>query len=716
MLTANYLYRECATLLSRRNFLSKVAHLAALPTLARSVRLSAAGKVATVRVDTTPAGELNSFIPDEALGSSMDILPYGAVDKIYTAQNTELRIAAWHWNHEGVWSDPANKKGYFTGRSEPTKFLRHSYSYPLPRRGHTRNGGADRGYSRLTDGNPGTYWKRNPYLTRRFTGEDDALHPQWVVIDMGAVQQVNALSIKWRDPYARRYAIEYWTGEDAMDKPAPGTWNRFPAGAIRDGQGSTAMLKLAPAPIPARFLRIWMTESSNSCDSHKSDDPRDCVGYAIGGLGVGTYNDAGEFMDLVHYSPDQNQTATYCSSVDPWHSASDLDLHAGDQTGFDLFFTSGITNNLPAMIPVSMLYGIPDDSAAQIAYLKKRGYPTSYVEMGEEPDGQYMLPEDCGALYLQWADAIHRVDPGLRLGGPVFEGVNEDIQVWPDAQGKTSWMGRFLDYLKTRGRLSDLAFMSFEHYPFEACGITRPDLYCEPHLVSHILDVWRQDGLPHNVPMFITESNIAASLTHPMVENLAALWLADSVGAFFAAGGSAYYHSPIQPEPLRHGCHGWGTYGNFVADDQFHIKQYTSQYFASRMINLQWVTHGEGSHRMFRATCDSKDEAGHVLVTTYALHRPDGAWSLLLVNRDPSNAHDVRIVFENSAGKPGRAFSGSVTLVTFGKEQYAWKDDGPDGHPDPDGPPVTKIVTGGPRASFDLPKASITVLRGAIEE
>ena len=46
------------------------------------------------------------------------------------------------------------------------------------------------------------------------------------------------------------------------------------------------------------------------------------------------------------------------------------------------------------MIPISMLYGTPDDAAAQMAYLKQRGYPISYVEMGEEPDGQYMLPED----------------------------------------------------------------------------------------------------------------------------------------------------------------------------------------------------------------------------------------------------------------------------------------------------------------------------------
>jgi hypothetical protein len=49
-----------------------------------------------------------------------------------------------------------------------------------------------------------------------------------------------------------------------------------------------------------------------------------------------------------------------------------------------------------------------------------------------------MIPEDYAALYLQWATAIHRVDRKLKLGGPVFEGVTEDIKVWPDAQGRNS--------------------------------------------------------------------------------------------------------------------------------------------------------------------------------------------------------------------------------------------------------------------------------------
>jgi hypothetical protein len=146
------------------------------------------------------------------------------------------------------------------------------------------------------------------------------------------------------------------------------------------------------------------------------------VGYAIRELYLGTSTPDGAFHDVLRHTPDQEQTTTYSSSVDPWHQPSDLGSTKQAQMGFDLFFTSGVTRGLPAMVPVAMLYDTPENAAAEIAYLKKRGYPVSYVEMGEEADGQYMLPEDYGALYLQWVTAIHRVDPALRLGGPSFQG------------------------------------------------------------------------------------------------------------------------------------------------------------------------------------------------------------------------------------------------------------------------------------------------------
>jgi hypothetical protein len=693
----------------------------------------------TVRVDTTLARAI-PFDPDQALGSSMDILPTKLIDTVYSEpilkeslsagwgpityrQNTELTMDVWHWNANGTWSDAAHQSGYFTGSAEPKDFLRHSYGYALPHRGTTHSDAGEQEFSRLTDGDPATYWKSNPYLTKKFTGEDDALHPQWIVIDFGTPQEIDAIRIVWANPYARKYLVQYWTTadrfagtseEDAINKQAAGIWTLFPNGDVNDGTGGKGILKLADLPVKTRFVRIWMTESSNTCDTHGSEDPRNCAGYAVHEIYAGNFTASGEFVDLITHAPGQNQTATQVSSIDPWHTAADI-VPTRDQTGFDLFFTSGITNHLPAMIPVSMVYGTPEDSAAELAYIEKRGYPVSYVEMGEEPDGQFMLPEDYAALYLQWATALHRVDPKLKLGGPVFTGVNEDIKAWPDAQGRTSWMGRFIDYLKAHGRLNDLTFVSFEHYPFPPCEITWPDLYREPELVKHILQVWREDGVPENVPLMITESNISWALTQPMADTFAALWLADNAGSFLANGGAVFYHSPIQPEPLRPGCGGYSTYGNFVASEKLEVLQHTSQYFASQLINLEWVKHGTGVHQLFPANADLKDDAGHELISVYAVKRPDGQWSVMAINKDPSNAHAVRIEFADAGGKETAHFAGPVTMVTFGAEQYVWHPAGPKSHADPDGPLVTTQVNAKSGEAFTLPKASVTVLRGRIE-
>jgi hypothetical protein len=709
--------------------LSVVVHSSTVVAQSASV---AEPQPATVHVDATPGHAINSFDPDSALGSSIDVLSHDAIDKIYTPHiieeslsagwgpityrnNSELRMAAWHWTENGTWSDPAHQSGYFTGSTELKEPLRYILSYALPHRGFSTSG------DRPLQGPHLSYWKSNPYLTSKFTGESDALHPQWVIVDLKTEKPVNAIRIAWASPYATTYQVEYWVGKGALDfdEGPQGEWKTFSSGAMKNAQGGTVNLKLADVPINTQYVRVLMTESSNTCDLHGSDDVRNCVGYAIQEIRVGSIDSSGTFAEVQKNFGDK--PTTYCSSsIDPWHSAADVNATGGYQhSGFDLFFTSGLTNNLPAMIPVTMLYGTPDDSAAQIAYLEKRGYRIGYVEMGEEPDGKHAMPEDYAALYLQWAVAIHQVDPKLKLGGPVFEGVNEDIRLWPDAQGRTSWMGRFVDYLKTHGHISDLAFVSFEHYPFEPCTITWKTLYSEPQLMKHILQVWRDDGVPKEVPLMVTENHLAAELTGPMTTMFAALWLADNVGSFFEGGGAAFYHSPIQPQDIQNTCLGWSSWSNFVSDEDYDIKGYTSPYFAAHMINLEWVQHRSGVHHMFPSSIDLKsngikDADGNMLVTSYAVHRPDGNWSLMLVNRDETNQHTVRVQFEDSRNKQNASFSGPVTFATFGSEQYVWINDGPNSHADPDHPPIATTLTATPQTAFTLPKASITVLRGKV--
>ncbi len=115
------------------------------------------GAEGTVRVDATPGHVINSFDPDSALGSSIDVLSRRDIDSVYTPHiiqeslsagwgpityrnNTELRMAAWHWTENGAWSDSAHRSGYFTGSTELKEPTRYILAYALPHRGFATSG------------------------------------------------------------------------------------------------------------------------------------------------------------------------------------------------------------------------------------------------------------------------------------------------------------------------------------------------------------------------------------------------------------------------------------------------------------------------------------------------------------------------------------------------------------------------------------------------
>ena len=114
---------------------------------------------------------------------------------------------------------------------------------------------------------------------------------------------------------------------------------------------------------------------------------------------------------------------------------------------------------------------------------------------------------------------------------------------------------------------------------------------------------------------------------------------------------------------------------------------------------------------------------------------PISQWAVMLVNKDPDNSHSVKLSFAQDPGR-SRSFSGPVDRIVFGAAEYQWRPDPappePEpsagrsggrgrtplrGHPDPDGPPSKSVVTSaGPATLYELPKASIVVLRGRLPE
>lgn len=83
----------------------------------------------------------------------------------------------------------------------------------------------------------------------------------------------------------------------------------------------------------------------------------------------------------------------------------------------------------------------------------------------------------------------------------------------------------------------------------------------------------------------------------------------------------------------------------------------------------------------------------------------------MIINKDQSNPHKVHVVFDDGTAS-GKSFSGSVSMVTFGSEQYVWRSEAINSRPDPNTPPVRSTIPGD---VIELPKASLNVLRGTTE-
>ncbi len=282
-----------------------------------------AEKSVFVNVDLT-AGPVNTFTPATALGAALDGHSRGDSACIYRPSTlrsmrsaglhsmsyrlrTELGIEAWHWNSKGRWSDVKHHQGYWISNDRPGTPILASSGYRLPRRGNTIDQAEDKGYSRLADGDLNTFWKSNPYLDHRYTGEDNSRHPQWVIADLGERIPVNAIRILWGTPYAVRYRVQYWEGEDPPDPGIfrQGCWRTFSGCDPVEGQGGEVTLRLTPVPVLVRFVRVLMEESSGTAPPGNKD-LRDALGYAVREVFIGTLDTSGQLLDVVRHAASRN--------------------------------------------------------------------------------------------------------------------------------------------------------------------------------------------------------------------------------------------------------------------------------------------------------------------------------------------------------------------------------------------------------------------------
>jgi hypothetical protein len=679
----------------------------------------------TVTIDASHP--LASFSPSAALGAGVDGHGRGTLRDIYTPRNiaamrsaglsrltyrlrTELGIEAWHWNPKGRWSDSAHDRGYWVSDSTSSVPITLSHGYRLPRRGNTIDQADNTGYSRLDDGDTSTFWKSNPYLDPALDAEDSTPYPQWIIADLGAVSRVNTVRIAWADPFATDFRVQYWRGDvvNDIDESPTGRWVTFPRGDIHASPGGDQQLTLADSAIPTRFVRLILIASSHTAGPGALD-VRDSAGYAIREIWVGR-SAGGKLADLLrHGTSRQSQSLTYASSTDPWHRASDIDLDL-EQPGFDRVATSGLTNGQPMMIPVPVLFSTPEDGANELRYLVHRGYAFDRVELGEEPDGQYITPEDYASFYLRWARALRGIAPRATLGGPSFQSPESQVMMaWPEDSAGAPWMTRFLSALEQRNRLADFGFLSFEWYPFDdVCAPTAPQLASAPGRLSEAIRRLHEQGVPRTLPILIAEYGYSAFASRAEVDIEAALFDADLVGHFLSLGGATAFLYGYEPTYLDSDprCNAWGNNALFLATNRRAIRKPTAAFHAIHLITHEWLEAGSAEHAMYAAfpiTAGRPDS----LLSAFAVKRPDGKWSVLLVNRDVSQSRTVQLRFGSDSN--AAELAGLHDEWLFSRAQYRWTADGEHGHPARDRPPRHRSTRDD---SIVLPPYSLAVVRG----
>ncbi len=681
-------------------------------------------KKAIVQIRYSQKHAVNSFIPSQSIGGAIDGHFKGDIDKMLTPENirvmrsaglkavsyrlrTELAGEVWHWNPSGKWSDSIHQQGYWISDTFSSKPVMLSNGFRLPRRGNTHDQANDDGYSKIDDGDTATFWKSNPYLDSSFTHESNALHPQWVIIDLGKKYRVNALKIKWGNPYAVSYTVDYAKGNDPQyfDPFEPGIWHHFPFGTFENSEERFSSRKISDKPIPVRFIRVSFHQSSYTSDK-PSKDIRDKSGFAIKEIEAGLEDSKGSFFDYISHSCNHRQSVIHVSSTDPWHTSKDLDLNV-EQPGIDRFFMDGLTANEPALMPVALLYDTPENMMSLLKYLKQKKYLVTELEMGEEPEGQLVSPTDYAELYLQLGRKIKAFDSNLKMGGPCFASLSsepEDSSTFTEAK----WTTLFLNYLKSHNAIQLFNFFSFEWYPFDnLCAPSAPQLAAAPEKLSIAMKNI-QNVLPEKTPVYITEYGYSAYEGKPEVEIQGALMYADILGKFMELGGSKSFLYGYDPAFLQQSftC-GYGNNMLMGLNDSGKINYKTAAFYGTQMITHFWAMPEDSLLEVFPTECNIFNKKGQSIVSAYALRSSLGKWSVMLINKDPHKILSVDMKIKNSdLNKP--VDWNPAQIIQYSKEQYQWKANGMYGHPSKSLPPAFKKING--TSSIKLPPFSLTIV------
>ena len=137
-----------------------------------------------------------------------------------------------------------------------------------------------------------------------------------------------------------------------------------------------------------------------------------------------------------------------------------------------------------------------------------------------------------------------------------------------------------------------------------------------------------------------------------------------------------------------------------------------SGYYGAQLVTKEWMQPIDEPHDLFPVNIRQMKPRLSSAVSVYAVRRPDKQWALLAINKHPNRTARLSVQFNFSGARSPVSFAGSLNVIQFSREQYAWHDDGPNGYPIRNLPPAH--LTQEAPSFYDLPAYSITVLRGKL--
>ncbi len=196
-----------------------------------------------------------------------------------------------------------------------------------------------------------------------------------------------------------------------------------------------------------------------------------------------------------------------------------------------------------------------------------------------------------------------------------------------------------------------------------------------------------------------------------------ALFNADTVGAFLSLGGAKPYLYGYEPNYLQDELKcSWGNLMMLQLSPKSDQLNRLSTYYAAQLLTKEWMQPVNEQHEIFPVTINETKNGAHGVtrptVTAYAVRRPDKQWALLAINKDPKRAAQLNVQFKISGAQEPVSFVGQVEVIQFSRAQYAWRDDGPNGHPIRSLPPAQFAREAS--AAYELPPYSLTILRGKL--